>query len=379
MDLSLYLHIPFCVRKCAYCDFPSTADWPGATGDYVDALVREMELRRPALPPDVTAVTLYFGGGTPSLLAPGEIARLVAEARRQYGLLPEAEVTLEANPGTVDRQRLAGYRAAGVNRLSLGFQSLNDAMLALLGRVHTAEEARAAFAAAREAGFTNIGIDLIHSLPGQTAAELEAELREVTALGPEHISAYALSVEEGTPLAGRVDAGELALPDEDSGAEFFLLTRRVLAESGYDGYEISNFARAGRRSRHNVRYWQRGEYLGFGAAAHSFLRDGWGRRWHNPLSPAGYLAAVAAGVPAEDEPHLLSRREAMGEFLFLGLRMAEGVAEEAFEAEFDDGMAAFGAELDRLVAAELLVRQEGRIRLTEKGLLLANQVFSAFV
>jgi oxygen-independent coproporphyrinogen III oxidase len=380
-EISLYAHIPFCLRKCAYCDFASSADSGIDHRDYVSAILREMELRSEDVPEDSTAVTLYFGGGTPSLLSPGEIGRIVDAASRLYGLAADAEVTLEANPGTVDREKLSGYRSAGVNRLSLGVQSLDDAMLRFLGRVHTAADAVAAVAAARAAGFDNLGIDLIHTLPGETAAEWERELRRGMELAPEHVSAYALTVEEGTPLGRLRDEGRLRLPDEETAGEIFSLTGSFLASSGYEHYEVSNFARAGRRSRHNSGYWLRRDSLAFGAAAHSFRRrPGWGRRWHNPLAAAEYMRVIGAGFLPEEELQVLTRREAVAEALFLGLRMAEGVDERAFREEFGESLdALFGDELGRLERGGLVVRSEGRLRLTESGLLLSNQVFSLFV
>jgi len=381
MELALYVHIPFCLRKCLYCDFASFADAPVPPAAYVAALVREMELRAARLARPVTAATLYLGGGTPSLLAPELVAGVVAAARRQFSLSDAAEVTLEANPGTLTVETLAGFRAAGVNRLSLGVQSFDDRLLAGLGRIHTAREAEAAVHLARTAGFSNLGLDLIHGLPGQDPTGWERDLRRATALAPEHISAYALAVEEGTPFHRLAATGELALPPEEEAVRMFEQTSEVLTACGYEHYEIANFARPGYRSRHNQVYWQRGPYLGFGAAAHSFLpTPGWGIRWRNPADPAAYRAALDRGGLPAGEVTPLSRQEAMGEWFFLGLRLREGVDLAAFPQEFGLTVAeAFPGVLDRLAGQGLVEVAEDRLRLTPKGLLLANQVFLAFL
>jgi oxygen-independent coproporphyrinogen-3 oxidase len=381
MPVSLYIHFPFCVRKCLYCDFASVADSPIDPAAYAAAVVAEMELRARLLDGEVTAPTLYFGGGTPSLMAPADVEAVIAAATRLFGLEADAEVTLEANPGTVSRESLAGYRAAGANRLSLGVQSFHDPLLARLGRVHTAAEARAAFGAAREAGFANIGIDLIHSLPGEDLACWRSDLGQAVALAPEHLSAYPLSVEEGTPFARLEEQGALPLPDEEEGAAMFAETTLFLEEAGYEQYELANFALPGRRSRHNQVYWRRGDYLGFGAGAHSFLRTpGFGRRWKNGDQPDAYLAGIRRGRLPEEGMTTLSRQEAMGEFLFLGLRLLDGVDGERFRQEFGLTVeAAFPAAVAELVAAGLLERAGERLRLTRRALPIANQVFVRFV
>ncbi|GFE57043.1 radical SAM family heme chaperone HemW [Geobacter sp. AOG1] len=381
MDCALYIHFPFCVRKCLYCDFGSLAGSSISPEEYVAVLMRELELRAATLDGTVTASTLYFGGGTPSLMASESVKLVIDWARRWYGLLPGAEVTLEANPGTIDREKLAGYRAAGVNRLSLGVQSFDDAILGRLGRLHTARQAADAVTLARQAGFANLGIDLIHGLPGQSVAMWRDDLARAVDLAPEHISAYGLTVEEGTPFHDLARNGQLDLPDEDTALEMLEMTSDLLRETGYEQYEISNFARPGCRSRHNQVYWHRGEYLGFGAGAHSFLRmGGWGRRWHNPRQPAVYMQAMADGLPPAEEPFTLDRHDAMAEFMFLGLRLLEGIELSRFREEF--GVAvneAYGAEVDYLTTSGLLELVDDRLRLTRAGLPLANQVFQRFL
>ncbi len=381
MATALYIHYPFCLQKCLYCDFNSVADSRIAPEEYVTAVVREMELRaeRPPLP--VTVPTLYFGGGTPSLLAPALVGKVIDAAARLYGLAADAEITLEANPGTLTREKLAAYRSAGVNRLSLGVQSFHDPLLARLGRIHSAAEARAAFSAAREAGFANIGIDLIHSLPGETPTLWEEDLRQAVNLAPEHISAYALTVEEGTPFYRLEQEGTLPLPEEEEAVSMLEMTVSILQKAGFEHYEISNFARPGFRSRHNQVYWRRENYCGFGAGAHSFfVEPGWGVRWHNTDAPERYLGAIRAGAPAEEERTCLSRGEAMAESLFLGLRLLEGVEEEGFAREFGCTIdEAYPGVVRKLCADGLLERRTGRLRLSPRGVSVANRVFVGFL
>lgn len=381
MRLSLYVHIPFCTRKCRYCDFASLAGSSIPPEEYVAAMLREMALRRQSFPRQPETATLYIGGGTPSLLAPHLIGSLIDAAAEHYALSATAEITLEANPGTVTMESLAGYRSAGVNRLSLGVQSLDDGLLEMLGRFHSAAEARQAVSMARAAGFDNLGIDLIHSLPGQSLTAWELTLAEAVALGPEHISAYGLSIEEGTPFHAMMEQGELELPPEETAARMLETTMERLPAAGYAQYEIANFSRPGRQSRHNRVYWQRGNYLGIGAAAHSFLRAPlFGRRWNNPSLPQDYLHALAAGNLPDEQVMLLSRRDAMGEAVFLGLRLLEGIDPAAFADEFGESLeTAYPGVLKRHIADGLLQETDGRINLTKRGLLLANRVFASFV
>ncbi|HEX9024071.1 MAG TPA: radical SAM family heme chaperone HemW [Geobacteraceae bacterium] len=381
MKTALYIHFPFCVRKCLYCDFNSRAGLNVRAEEYVHLLLDEMRLRREKLPGGIGAETLYFGGGTPSLLEPLLVARIIEAAAGLFGLEGSAEITLEANPGTVDAEKLAAFRAAGVNRLSLGVQSFSDRMLHMLGRVHDARQALVAFDAARGAGFADIGIDLIHSLPGQDLKMWLAELERAVRLRPEHISAYGLSVEAGTPFHAMKERGKLALPDEETAALMFESTDEVLGKAGYEHYEISNFALPGHPSRHNGNYWQRGNYLGFGAGAHSFLATPrFGHRWKNVDDPEYYLETVAGGTLPEEETTELAERDAMAETLFLGLRMLEGIDTGLFRRQFGIPLErAYAEELPPLLAGGLLESSNGRLRLTRRGLILANRVFVEFV
>lgn len=381
--LHLYVHIPFCLKKCRYCSFVSRSDAPLAIDDYASIVAREMEMRVAAANPLPLspATTLYLGGGTPSLLSPAALERIIDAAARSYGLGPGVEITLEANPGTVTFQRLADFRSAGVNRLSLGVQSFDDGMLSLLGRLHTARQAREAVTAARRAGFDNVGIDLIHSLPGQTPDQWREQLACAVALNPDHVSAYGLTVEEGTPFAVMEERGELVLPDEEQSALMFEATTDVLVSAGFEHYEIANFARPHRRSRHNQVYWLRRNYLGFGAGAHSFLRaPAFGVRWKNTDDLELYRDTLAAAELPGEERTVLSRADAMAEFFFLGLRLLDGVREEDFVREFGDTMEnVYGREMERLCSEGLLMREGGRLKLSRRGIILANRVFASFL
>jgi oxygen-independent coproporphyrinogen-3 oxidase len=381
MDISLYIHYPFCLRKCLYCAFNSTADFSISPGDYVAGLLREMELRARNLGSDLSAVTLYFGGGTPSLLDPPLASRIIETAARLFHLTADAEITLECNPGTITRQRLSAFRSTGVNRLSLGIQSLDDDLLRRLGRVHGAAEAREAYAAAREAGFVNVGIDLIHSLPGQTVPMWERDLGIACDLGPEHLSLYGLTVEEGTPFALLEKEGRLQLPEDDESAEMYETSSVLLSARGYEQYEIANFARPGFRSRHNSGYWERRTCLGFGAGAHSLLPDGGhGIRCSNADGPLEYMSSLSKGILPVVETRTLSRDEAMSERLFLGLRVAEGVALDRFREEFGVSFEErFGSACSDLFAAGLLEIRDGFLRLPPRARILSNQVFVRFL
>jgi oxygen-independent coproporphyrinogen-3 oxidase len=338
-----------------------------------------MEFRSQRLTEPPSAKTLYIGGGTPSLLHPQLVESLVESSRRLYILEDNAEITLEANPGTVTAESLAGYRSAGINRLSIGVQSLDDSILALLGRIHSAEQAREAVSLARTAGFDNIGIDLIHSLPEQTLDHWKRTLSDAISLGPDHISSYGLSIEDGTPFSEMADRDEISLPGNDESAAMYEETMSALASAGFEHYEIANFAQSGKRSRHNQVYWRRGNYLGFGAGAHSFLREpGFGQRWSSTAGVEEYCRTCSA-ILQDETSEILSKHDAMGEFIFLGLRLLEGVHPEQFRAEFGLSMEeAFPGVLERHIANGLLLKKGGDIFLSRKGILLANQVFTDF-
>lgn len=381
MDISLYIHYPFCLRKCHYCAFNSTADSPVTPHDYVNGLLREMDFRARTLAGDASGVTLYFGGGTPSLMEPRLAAGIIDTAARLFHLTADAEITLECNPGTVSRERLAAFRSAGVNRISLGVQSFDDELLIRIGRIHTSGEARQAFAAAREAGFGNVGIDLIHSLPGQTSARWERELESACGLGPEHLSIYGLTVEEGTPLALLEQEGRLELPGEEESACMYEHASGFLSGRGYEHYEIANFARPGFRSRHNSGYWERRPCIGFGAGAHSLLPGAdFGIRCGNAENVPDYLQSLARGALPVSQEQILTREEAMAERLFLGLRLSDGVDLDRFHKEFGVSFRErYGDACADLFAAGLLERRDGFLRLTDRARILSNQVFMRFL
>lgn len=381
MFTHLYVHIPFCRRKCPYCSFFSQVPAEGDLDRYVTLLQDEMQLRSTTAVSRTGLDSIYFGGGTPSLLTPRQAGKLLDLAGSLFGVNPDAEITLEANPGTIGLQELSGYRATGINRLSLGVQSFDDQMLTALGRIHTSRQAKEAFSAARRAGFDTIGIDLIHSLPGQTSGMWLKELEQAIGLGPEHLSVYGLTIEEGTPFAARYPEQSSQLPDQDSSADMFEAADDRLTSCGYEHYEIANYALPGRRSLHNSGYWKRDGYLGLGAAAHSFLKDaGYGSRSCNASSLEAYAAALQSGRLAYQDIVPLDYEDAVAEWFFLGLRMADGVTYSAFREEFGGEMKdLFARTLHGLIAQGLLIEHAGGIRLTRRGMLLSNQVFQQFL
>ena len=400
--LALYVHIPFCETKCPYCDFNTYAGIETLMPSYVGALANEIAgwgkaLGRPPLR------SVFFGGGTPSYLPTRDLTRLMRAVRAAFDLPRGAEATLEANPGDTVRERLAATRRAGFNRVSVGVQSLDDEELRLLGRRHSAEQAKEGIAAARGAGFDNLNIDLIFGLPGQLVASWEHTLDEALALVPDHVSAYALTLEEDTPMAADVAAGRLREPDPDVGAEMYRLAQEMLSAAGYEQYEVSNWSRQGRASVHNLAYWQGRPYLGVGPGAHSYL---WanglsaleelgadGARFATIRSPRAYVGAAAgwspdgagtadaiARSPLVGEREALSRAAAMGDYLMMALRLNEGVADADFAARFGEPIeASFGEPLAECAALGLLAREQGRTLLTERGRLLGNEVFERVV
>lgn len=380
MFTRLYLHIPFCLRKCGYCAFNSQLLPDSGLNDYVALLLAEMRLARASGTPGVRLDSIYFGGGTPSLLEAGQARLLLETAAGLFGSSPDCEITLEANPGTIDQARLTAFREAGVNRLSLGVQSFDDTFLKCLGRIHNAEQARQAFRDARQAGFTNIGIDLIHSLPSQNITQWRTDLQQAVLLAPEHLSIYGLTIEEDTPFYKRYPSGSPEKTDEDLSADMFEMADDLLTAAGYEHYEIANYARPGYRSRHNSGYWHRDGYLGLGAGAHSFLKDGDGVRFSNSGALEEYRAAIVSGRLPHPDGQRLSRDEAMEEFMFLGLRMAEGISLDEFELEFGCSCRSlYGTVIDELVRQGLTICDKTNLRLTRRGALLSNQVLSRFL
>lgn len=375
----IYAHIPYCVKKCAYCDFISAAVGTNEAEmeDYAAALRAEILREAPPLRARFgDAATIYIGGGTPTVLPAALLAGIIETIREAAGT--PGECTVEANPGTVDEDDLTQLRAAGADRLSLGVQSFDDRLLRVIGRIHTAAEARAAFHAARAAGFRNISIDLMYGLPTQTLADLKHSVAAALALAPEHISVYGLIVEEGTPFAAAEAAGRLALPTEDAAEEMYDWLMRELPAQGFVRYEISNFARAGFESRHNLGYWQNVPYLGVGAAAHGYVD---GVRWGNETDTRAYIRGVRAGenvrIPEDGER---TETTAMEEYAFLALRTAEGIDEADFRRTFGIGLdEVYGGVVRRYTERGMLRRAAGYTALTAAGMKRGNEVFAAFL
>jgi oxygen-independent coproporphyrinogen-3 oxidase len=377
MFTRLYVHVPFCVNKCRYCAFVSGVPQEKELTEYPELLLRELQLHRGEQQP---LASIYFGGGTPSLLQPRHVSKLLEAISAQSGIAEGAEITLEVNPGTVDIHSLKAFRAAGVNRVSLGLQSFDDHYLRLLGRIHTAEQSRRTFSDAREAGFNNVSIDLMHSLPAQSLEQWRTELQHAVTLRPEHTSIYGLTVEEGTPFAQMYPHGCQDLGDEDLAAQMFELADELLAASGYEHYEIASYARPDCRSRHNSGYWRRDGYLGLGVAAHSLLRNGHGVRFSNPETLDEYRRMVMSGQLARHDEQILTQQDAMAEYMFLGLRMADGVGRAEFVREFGRSLeSVYGPAVAELVSFGLLVENNGTLSVTRRGMLLSNQVFNRFL
>lgn len=379
-ELELYLHIPFCVKKCNYCDFLSAPAEEETRAAYVDALLEE--IRGFEDPEDYEVVTVFFGGGTPSILPSQEIFRIMEALREKFSFRKGAEITLEANPGTVDKEKLSCYKKAGINRLSFGLQSADAEELKKLGRIHTWEKFLESFQLAREAGFSNINVDLMSALPGQTKESWEKTLRQVLALQPEHISAYSLIIEEGTPFyqlyekdVERRDAGEEPelLPSEEEERAMYEATGRILKEQGYLHYEISNYAKPGRECRHNLGYWQRRDYLGFGLGASTLLNP---VRYKNTEDLEAYLG----GDFSKKEFFVLTKDNQIEETMFLGLRVLEGVSKEKFREQFSCELrVVYRKELEKLEQEGLLEEEGDFVRLTSRGIDLSNPVLAEFL
>ena len=410
-ELELYVHIPFCVRKCAYCDFLSApADMQERTL-YVDALTKEIRAEKEEYR-NYKVSTIFLGGGTPSVLGEDEIAEIFRALYESFDISDSAEITMEVNPGTVTEGKTAVWKKCGVNRLSIGLQSVNDDELRMLGRIHTYREFLNTWETVRGAGFRNVNIDLISAIPGQTLESWCRTLRTAAELEPEHISAYSLIIEEGTPFyerygeeagcnfetendkAREADGGQTVLPplpDEDTEREIYKATEEILAGYGYHRYEISNYAKDGYECRHNLGYWERKEYLGLGLGASSLIDE---CRFHNTedmkkyleffekstSDPAGLSNSTDCLSGIREEVESLSREDQMEEFMFLGLRKTEGISMNEFCKAFDrDIFEVYGPQIRKMEEQGLLIVQDGRIRLTERGTDVSNYVFSEFI
>lgn len=364
--LALYIHIPFCRSKCIYCDFASWSNREGCRDEYLNALKQELSGWKDRLE-GYEVRTLFIGGGTPSIL-PGEaIAGILDHVRRVLPIRPDAEITMEANPGTTTHEQLRICREAGVNRISFGAQSMDDALLKKLGRIHTAREIAEAVAMAREAGFRNVSLDLMYGLPGQTVDHWLETLDKAVELRPEHISAYSLIVEEGTPLYERAQRGEMDIPGDEEAIAMQRAAIERLECAGYHRYEISNYALEGLECRHNIVYWERGEYLGIGCAAHSLMN---GERFENPRELERYLSGVRM-----EECVQLDRADEMEEMLMLGTRMTRGMDLNAYRELFGvDFESSHAKPIGMLKKHGLIEIHDGFLRLTRSGLEVQNAV-----
>ena len=374
-ELELYIHIPFCVRKCAYCDFLSGPADDKTIASYVESLIRELEAHQSSMK-DYKVTTIFMGGGTPSILSGKQIGSIMDAVRENFQLDKDAEISMEANPGTVTSEKLTAYKEAGVNRLSFGLQSADNEELKVLGRIHTYEEFLESFSLARECGFENINVDLISAIPKQTLESYLDGLGKVIALNPEHISSYSLIVEEGTSFAREYGEGcpkEDELPSEDVEREIYHQTEAILKANGYHRYEISNYAKEGKKCRHNLGYWERKEYLGIGIGAASLIRN---VRYKNVDDIRLYLERSGDLDCIQEQREELSIQAQMEEFFFLGLRKMEGVSEEEFAAYFGkELLECYGEKLQRLSSQGLMSFGDGRWKLTAQGIDISNYVF----
>ena len=390
--LALYVHIPFCETKCPYCDFNTYARIESLIPSYVAALNNEISLWSDLLGGPAVE-TVFFGGGTPSYLPAERIASIIEAIHDGFDVASDAEVTLESNPGDFEESKLAAYLEAGVNRLSIGVQSLDDRLLKVLGRRHSAAEAVQAYALALEAGFDNVNVDLMYGLPDQTAAEWQQTLEGVAELSPAHISMYCLTLEEGTPMEQQVKSGQVPSPDQDLAADMYIMAQDFMGPLGYRHYEISNWARPGSECRHNLTYWRNRSYLGVGPGAHSYLDS---FRFWNLKSPREYVrllqegltstasvdslsAEVLGDVPVVEDVERIDRRLEMAETLMMGLRLDTGIRIDDFAERF--GVTpdqAYGETIEELSSIGLLEGIDGRLRLTSRGRMLGNEVFARF-
>jgi oxygen-independent coproporphyrinogen III oxidase len=378
---SLYIHIPFCISKCPYCDFNSHVVLAIPERNYSKALLLELDyfaedpnwFGRPVQ-------TIFFGGGTPSTFKPATIAALLEAVSRKFKVLPDCEITLEANPGTIERNNFSAYRRAGVNRISVGIQSFQPWLLKFLGRVHGADDGRKALDVVRQSGFANFSFDLIFANPGQTLEDLAADLDIGLGFEPPHLSAYNLTFEEGTPFYHEYRAGRLQPLTEDQELAMAQLIESKLISAGLRRYEISNYAQPGRHCRHNLNYWQSGDYLGIGAGAHSYLALGkTGKRWSNEKNPGRYVSRVQEAHRAITGEEHIEFTQAAGEFMFLGLRMSDGVCCRSFYSRFGVTPGELYPKVENWLEEELMEEKNEYLRLTNKGMMLADSIFVAFV
>ena len=369
--MEIYIHIPFCIRKCDYCDFLSGPSEPEEQADYVQALLREIQAVEEGEGRSVSSI--FIGGGTPSVLDERLLGDILREIRNRFKMEEDAEITIEVNPGTANIGKLQAYREMGINRLSIGLQSPEDRELKILGRIHNYGQFLETYQEARTVGFDNINIDLMSAIPDQTYEGWVKNLRTVAELEPEHISAYSLIVEEGTPFAAR----KLNLPDEDTEYNMYEATAQILKEYGFEQYEISNYARKGRECRHNVGYWTRQDYLGFGLGASSLYGK---ERFANTADMKKYLENSRNPEKIREKEPSLTREDEMAEFMFLGLRMTKGISKADFQRCFGCTIeSVYGEVLEKYESMELLLEKDGRIFLSREGIHVSNSIMAEFL
>ncbi|SUZ58552.1 uncharacterized protein METZ01_LOCUS11406 [marine metagenome] len=374
MNLGLYLHIPYCLHKCGYCDFNSHPENQEESIRYVDALLKEL---RAYSSKKYTVPTVFIGGGTPTILLPSQLKQILDRVQQSFNLTPDCEITIEANPATLKLQALHEIRTAGYNRISIGVQSFDEKELKLLERVHNEEEIHSTIQQARSAKFENLSIDLMFALPHQTTEKWCSHLNQAIAKNPDHLSTYNLTIEPTTSFFKLHKKGKLCLPHEDIQLEMYKTTIQTLEDAGYQQYEISNFSKPGMESRHNINYWNNGEYLGVGAGASSYLN---GERFKNTNLPSNYIREIKAKENAIETRERLEPMQAMGETLMLGLRLLKGISIDVFENRFQVSFQkVYGKILEPLLNQELITFNQNRIALSRKGLFLADSVILKFI
>lgn len=376
MPLELYIHIPFCVKKCAYCDFLSMAAGREVQRSYVDALKKEIRARgKKEYSRGRSVISIFFGGGTPSILPAEWIGEILTVIYENFRVEDTAEISIESNPGTLNIEKLRSYTRMGINRLSLGCQTTEDSELQMLGRIHTWEDFLENYDLAREAGFSNINVDLMSGLPGQSLSTWEASLKRIAELEPEHISAYSLILEEGTPLYEEQD--QYVFPEEEEERTMYERTHEILESYGFHQYEISNYSLPGRECRHNIGYWIGTEYLGLGLGAASYVEN---RRFSNTSDRERYLLYAECPELLEEEEEVLTLKDRMGERMILGLRMMQGVSASAFQEEFGRSLTEeYGSVIQKYEEWNLLAWEGDYLYLTREGISVSNQVMAEFL
>lgn len=376
MKIGLYIHIPFCQQKCLYCDFPSHANLSHLYQPYITALCQEISGWGGVLSGN-SIDTIYIGGGTPTIISAGSLTQILECVHTSFLISDNAEISVEANPGTVDQEKLLALQSGGVNRISFGVQSFSDPILRSIGRIHSADQASEAVIEAQKAGFKNINIDLMYGLPDQTCEDLEASVKQAIELGITHISAYGLKVEEGTPFAALEKQGKLILPGEDIDEAMYIFTTEFLPQNGFMRYEISNFSKAGFECHHNLKYWKYQPYLGVGAAAHSFLQK---ERFSNISDLSQYIACVETGKIPIAMREIPKGSSAMAEYIFLALRTVQGLSITEFNNYFAcDFFQQYGKIVTKLAKQKLIMVEENQIYLTTMGMKYGNVVFCEFL